>query len=154
MIAIRLLGHMRFALVLGIMRAPSVVAVGLSLAAALVVAVSTINPTFATGTATAPGALISVRRMPGAPDGASAYGILYTSVGLSGELIPVSGVVIVPKGPTPPGGRPIVSWAHPTTGVVSRCAPSLARVFLASVPCMPGFSRRNTRPTYTWSASQ
>jgi acetyl esterase/lipase len=27
-----------------------------------------------------------------------------------------------------------VAWAHPTTGIVSRCAPSLARVFFASIP--------------------
>jgi acetyl esterase/lipase len=33
----------------------------------------------------------------------------------------------------PPGGRPVIAWAHPTTGVVSRCAPSLARVFFASI---------------------
>ena len=26
-----------------------------------------------------------------------------------------------------------MAWAHPTTGIVSRCAPSLARVFFASV---------------------
>lgn len=33
-----------------------------------------------------------------------------------GEPILVSGVVIVPQGPPPPGGRPIVAWAHPTSG--------------------------------------
>jgi acetyl esterase/lipase len=27
----------------------------------------------------------------------------------------------------------VIAWAHPTTGVVSRCAPSLARVFFASI---------------------
>jgi acetyl esterase/lipase len=111
----------------------SAAAAGLRLAAALVAVVFSVNPAVAAGTATAPGALISVQPMPGAPDGASAYRILYNSVGFSGEQIPVSGVVIVPKGPAPPGGRPIVAWAHPTTGVVSRCAPSLARVFFASV---------------------
>ncbi|HVV92925.1 MAG TPA: lipase family protein [Hyphomicrobiales bacterium] len=52
--------------------------------------------------------------------------MLYRSTGLSGQPIAVSGVVIVPAGPVPPGGRPIVAWAHPTSGVVSRCAPSLA----------------------------
>ena len=61
-----------------------------------------------------------------APVGASAYRVLYRSVGLHGEPIPVSGVIVVPNGPAPPGGRPIVAWAHPTTGVVPRCAPSLA----------------------------
>jgi hypothetical protein len=38
----------------------------------------------------------------------------------------VSGIVIVPPGPPPAGGWPIVAWAHPTTGVVPHCAPSLA----------------------------
>ena len=33
---------------------------------------------------------------------------------------------VVPEGPVPQGGRPIIAWAHPTTGVVPRCAPSLA----------------------------
>ena len=36
-------------------------------------------------------------------------------------------MVITPRGPAPQGGRPVVAWAHPTTGVVPRCAPSLAR---------------------------
>jgi acetyl esterase/lipase len=80
----------------------------------------------------APGSLIAANRIA-APDGARAYRILYWSTGLQGEPIRVSGVVIVPAGPTPPEGRPVIAWAHPTTGVVSRCAPSLARVFFASV---------------------
>jgi acetyl esterase/lipase len=104
----------------------------LILAVALL-AVCTIDRAFASEAAGNPGGVISVTPMPGAPDGASAYRILYSSLGLAGEPIPVSGVVIVPTGPAPPGGRPIVAWAHPTTGIVSRCAPSLARVFFASV---------------------
>jgi pimeloyl-ACP methyl ester carboxylesterase len=61
-----------------------------------------------------------------APAGAQAYRVLYRSTGLSGEPIAVSGVIVVPPGPAPAGGRPIVAWAHPTTGVVPHCAPSLA----------------------------
>lgn len=75
----------------------------------------------------APGTLI--RQEPllqPAPFGASAYRMLYRSTGLNNELIPVSGVIVVPAGPAPANGRPIVAWAHPTTGVVPRCAPSLA----------------------------
>ncbi len=83
--------------------------------------------------ANAPGSLISIERMSGAPEGATAYRIVYASTGLSGGPVPVSGVIIVPDTPVPVGGRPIVAWAHPTTGIVSRCAPSLARVFFASV---------------------
>ena len=73
-----------------------------------------------------PGSLIRTAPMQGAPNGAAAYRILYRSTGLHNEPIAVSGVVVVPAGPVPPGGRPIVAWAHPTTGVVPRCAPSLA----------------------------
>ena len=74
----------------------------------------------------APGTLIRTEPMRGAPEGAAAYRVLYRSTGLHGEPIAVSGVVVVPAGPTPPDGRPIVAWAHPTSGVVPRCAPSLA----------------------------
>jgi acetyl esterase/lipase len=73
-----------------------------------------------------PGTLIRSEPMPFAPDGASAYRVLYRSTGLRDEPIAVSGIVIIPSGPPPAAGRPIVAWAHPTTGVVPHCAPSLA----------------------------
>src|ERR1700722_2037811 len=90
----------------------------LILAGALL-AVCTVDRAFASEAAGTPGGVISVSPMTGAPDGASAYRILSFSVGLAGEPIPVSGVVIIPAGLAPPGGRPIVAWAHPTTGIVS-----------------------------------
>lgn len=61
-----------------------------------------------------------------APAGAQAWRILYRSKGMNGEPIAVSGVAVIPPGPAPANGRPIVAWAHPTTGVVPHCAPSLA----------------------------
>ncbi|MBR0912699.1 alpha/beta fold hydrolase [Bradyrhizobium japonicum] len=76
-----------------------------------------------------PGSLVRQEPMDGAPLGASAFRVLYRSTGLKGEPILVSGVVVVPQGPPPPGGRSIVAWAHPTSGIVPRCAPSLA-IFL------------------------
>jgi alpha-beta hydrolase superfamily lysophospholipase len=79
------------------------------------------------------GGLIRVQPIAGAPDGATAYRILYRSEGLRGEPIAVSGVVIVPAGAPSENGRPIVAWAHPTTGVVPICAPSLARVLFQSI---------------------
>lgn len=82
----------------------------------------------------APGTLIEAQPLPDAPGGAVAYRILYRSTGLHGETIPVSGMVIVPPGPAPAGGRPVVAWAHPTTGVVPRCAPSLARKRFEMIP--------------------
>jgi acetyl esterase/lipase len=74
----------------------------------------------------APGTVIRQEVMMPTRSGATAYRVLYRSVGLHGEPIAVSGVIIVPPGSPPPGGRPIVAWAHPTTGVTPRCAPSLA----------------------------
>jgi acetyl esterase/lipase len=89
-----------------------------------------------------PGSLIRAEAVPGAPDGARAYRILYWSTGLDGEPIRVSGVVIAPRGIAPPQGRPVVAWAHPTAGVVSRCAPSLASVFFGSVQGLRGMLAR------------
>ncbi len=77
----------------------------------------------------APGTLVRQEPMDGAPLGASTYRVLYRSTGLNRRPVFVSGVVIVPQGAPPPGGRAIVAWAHPTSGTVPRCAPSLA-IFL------------------------
>ena len=74
----------------------------------------------------APGTIIHSEPMLFAPAGAQAYRVLYRSTGLNGERIAVSGVIVVPPGPARAGGRRIVAWAHPTTGVVPHCAPSLA----------------------------
>lgn len=62
----------------------------------------------------------------GVPDGAQAWRILYRSTAFNtGNPIAVSGVIFVPTGPAPRSGRPVVAWAHPTTGVGSNCAPSI-----------------------------
>jgi alpha-beta hydrolase superfamily lysophospholipase len=74
----------------------------------------------------APGTLISSRPIAGGPKDSRAYRILYRSIGLEGEAIAVSGMAVVPRGEAPAGGRPVVAWAHPTSGLVERCAPSLA----------------------------
>lgn len=73
-----------------------------------------------------PGTLIRSEPMHFAPAGAQAWRILYRSRGMNNEPIAVSGVAVIPPGAPPVNGRPIVAWAHPTTGVVPHCAPSLA----------------------------
>ena len=75
------------------------------------------------------GTLIHEEARSGAPAGAKAHRVLYRSTEPDGSPIAVSGVVIIPSGSPPPGGWPIVAWAHPTSGIVPRCAPSLA-IFL------------------------
>lgn len=82
----------------------------------------------------APGSLIRAEPMRGAPLDANAHKVLYRSTGLKGEPIAVSGIVVIPAGDAPVGGRPVVAWAHPTSGIVPRCAPSLAHFAFQSMP--------------------
>ena len=89
----------------------------------------------------APGTLVRQEVIDGAPLGATAYRVLYRSTGLNDKPILVSGVVIVPRGDPPPGGRPIVAWAHPTSGVVPRCAPSLAIFLFEQIQGLRSFVR-------------
>lgn len=50
--------------------------------------------------------------------------VTYVSEGAGGKRITVTGTVAVPKGTPPPGGWPVLSWAHGTTGTADVCAPS------------------------------
>src|ERR1700749_1052443 len=88
-----------------------------------------------------PGTLIRKQVIDGAPLGAPASRVLYRSTGLDDQPILVSGVVIVPQGDPPPSGRPIVAWAHPTSGIVPRCAPSLALFLFQQIQGLRSFVR-------------
>lgn len=73
-----------------------------------------------------PGAIIRIWPLEGGADlGAKAYRVLYRSTGLKNEPIAVTAAIIFPDGPAPAGGRPVVAWAHPTTGISNKCAPTL-----------------------------
>lgn len=50
--------------------------------------------------------------------------VLYTSKSTSGKMVAVSGSIAIPKGKAPKGGWPVVSYAHGTTGIADKCAPS------------------------------
>jgi pimeloyl-ACP methyl ester carboxylesterase len=56
--------------------------------------------------------------------GATNWLVLYKQVGVTGKPVAVSGIVSVPKGKSPKGGWPVVTWAHGTTGIAPQCAPS------------------------------
>ena len=72
----------------------------------------------------APGTIIRFETMNAPFPDSQAWRVLYTSIGINGEAIVVSGMVFAPTDPVPPSGRPVVSWAHPTTGIEDPCAPS------------------------------
>jgi pimeloyl-ACP methyl ester carboxylesterase len=73
------------------------------------------------------GALIWSRKLSGAAalkGGAGNRLLLYRSTSATGKAVAVSGTLAVPKGKAPKGGWPVISWAHGTTGIADRCAPS------------------------------
>ena len=81
-----------------------------------------------------PGSIIRTARLR-APRGVRAWAVLYRSTGQDGSIVPVSGLVLAPGSaggggqPTVsptlgPAGRPIIAWAHGTTGIADACAPS------------------------------
>lgn len=81
--------------------------------------------------AAAPGTIIDATAID-APAGARASAITYHSTDASGADIAVSGLYLVPDGPPPEGGFPLITWAHPTTGAADGCQPSADGV--ASLP--------------------
>jgi acetyl esterase/lipase len=73
-----------------------------------------------------PGTIIRVWPLEsGGPGDSDAFRFIYRSTGLKGEPIPVSGSIFIPSGAAPAGGHNIIAWAHPTSGVMPACAPSL-----------------------------
>ncbi|WP_149359317.1 alpha/beta hydrolase [Lolliginicoccus suaedae] len=60
-------------------------------------------------------------RLPGA---GHAYRMTYATTGARGEAVLSTATVQVPEGTPPPGGWPVMAWAHGTTGIGDDCAPS------------------------------
>ncbi|MFB4319138.1 alpha/beta hydrolase family protein [Actinomadura sp. 21ATH] len=50
--------------------------------------------------------------------------VTYVSEGVTGRPIKVTGTVALPRTPAPPGGHPVITWTHGTTGNADLCAPS------------------------------
>ncbi|HPY23203.1 MAG TPA: alpha/beta fold hydrolase [Mycobacterium sp.] len=73
-----------------------------------------------------PGTIIKSEPMPEAPPGIRATRIMYLSTSTTGQPIAVTGMIAEPDAPTGPAGRPVVAFAHGTTGTARPCAPSIA----------------------------
>lgn len=75
----------------------------------------------------APGTVIWSRPFTGASllrTAATNTLVLYHTASAGGRDVAVSGTIAIPKGSPPPGGWPVISWAHGTTGNAPQCAPS------------------------------
>lgn len=73
---------------------------------------------------TTPGTIVKVEPLSGVPFAARGWRIMYSSTDVHGEAVLSTGVLVVPLGVPPAGGRTVVSWGHPTTGSAPDCAPS------------------------------
>ena len=56
--------------------------------------------------------------------GAQAWRIAYVSSDVGERRTIATGLLVAPSGPIPSGGRPVMSWAHGTTGSAQNCGPS------------------------------
>jgi Secretory lipase len=53
-----------------------------------------------------------------------AFKLTYVTTNARGKRALSSGTLFLPKGTTPRGGWPVISWAHGTSGLADSCAPS------------------------------
>jgi pimeloyl-ACP methyl ester carboxylesterase len=98
------------------------VAAALTVCAAFIYAVSP-----ARADASATGQLIRIAPLDPAWSFAAAapsFEIIYSTKNQRDSAAEASGALYVPRGPAPPGGWPLVVWAHGTVGIGNACAPS------------------------------
>lgn len=70
------------------------------------------------------GQIIKKEQIPTSLKGAQAWKIAYISSDVSERKTIATALVIAPVGPAPKEGRPILAWAHGTTGSAQNCGPS------------------------------
>jgi pimeloyl-ACP methyl ester carboxylesterase len=70
------------------------------------------------------GEVIKKERISTTIEGAQAWRIAYISSDLNDRKTMSTGLLIAPLGSPPKEGRPVVSWAHGTTGTAQNCGPS------------------------------
>jgi pimeloyl-ACP methyl ester carboxylesterase len=68
------------------------------------------------------------------PAGATAHTMVYRSIsGITGSPTVVSGAVFTPPGDPPPGGWPVIGYAHGTVGVTPDCGPTVDARLLGDI---------------------
>lgn len=83
---------------------------------------------------TTPGTLLKAEPMTtGVPAGARAWRILYSTL-RGDEPALASGTVLAAANPTATGPRPVIAWAHGTSGIAEGCAPSMMSEPFAHIP--------------------
>ncbi|HEU5301353.1 MAG TPA: lipase family protein [Acidimicrobiia bacterium] len=72
-----------------------------------------------------PGELLKSQKVEAPDSDGTVYRVMYASTSLEDDSpVAVTGLIVVPDGPAPDGGFPVVSWAHGTNGMADECAVS------------------------------
>ena len=70
------------------------------------------------------GQIVKKEKINTSVKGAQAWKIAYISSDVAGRKTIATGTILAPAGATPKEGRPILAWAHGTTGSAQNCGPS------------------------------
>lgn len=70
------------------------------------------------------GQIISKEKISTSLEGAQAWRIAYISSDVNDRKTISTGFLVAPIGEAPKEGRPVISWAHGTTGTAQNCGPS------------------------------
>lgn len=73
-----------------------------------------------------PGEIIKTQQVSAPGMHGSLWRVMYHSRSVRGADIAVTGLIAIPEAKPPKRGFPVISWAHGTTGIADKCAPSLA----------------------------
>jgi len=75
------------------------------------------------------------------PAGTQAWQVRYWSSDTRGRPTQLTGMVIAPREAIPSQPRRVLAWAHGTSGIATRCAPSQAPNFFDATPAAEAFAR-------------
>lgn len=98
-----------------------------TLVLALAVGVTTAEAHGAPAEPSSPGVVVGTAdldRSSWIPGAATGVTVTYRTTGPQNRSALSTGAVFTPPGPPPPGGWPVISWAHGTVGLADKCAPT------------------------------
>lgn len=93
------------------------------------VAVCVIGLSSSTVSAQSAGELVSAEPVVDTPSGTQAWKIAYWTTDGQGRPLTVTGMVVAPREAIPLKRRDVLAWTHGTSGVATKCAPSLSPAF-------------------------
>lgn len=88
------------------------------------------------------GTLISSDPVVTTPAGTQAWRVRYWSSDARGRATQLTGMVVAPREAMPRQPRKVLAWAHGTSGIANRCAPSLSPDFFSVTPGVEEAVRR------------